>query len=306
MGLLDIGHSRAPEVEFTGIMNPAQRLNPQGCPTGRTQQQGILMSSYDSHTKNIQKQFNRQAEEYAQTKQAKDVRAMAGLVRLTKTNASSLTLDVACGPGRLTMAFANHAKQATGLDVTENLLNIARAEAAKLAIPNIVFAQGSALDIPFDNGTFDTVSCRAAFHHFAEPEQVLKEMARVLKPDGEMIIADILGNEEAAKAAQHDALEQLCDPTHVRCLSKTTFQGLFDATGLDVASCRFGTMDYEVEQWLLHGGPSKAQKQAIRSRFEQSVVSDETGLEAREDQGVLKFTHQTAVFVLAHADERLS
>ena len=68
---------------------------------------------------------------------------MSGLVRLTKTNASSLALDVACGPGRLTMAFANHAKQATGLDVTENLLNIARAEAAKLAIPNIVFAQGS-------------------------------------------------------------------------------------------------------------------------------------------------------------------
>lgn len=264
------------------------------------------MSSYDAHTKNIQKQFNRQAEEYAQTKQANDGRAMAGLVRLTKTNASSLTLDVACGPGRLTMAFANHAKQATGLDVTENLLTIARAEAAKLAIPNIVFAQGSALAIAFDNGTFDTVSCRAAFHHFAEPEQVLKEMARVLKPKGEIIIADILGNEEEAKAAQHDALERLCDPTHVRCLSKTAFQGLFDATGLSVASCRFGTMDYDVEQWLLHGGPSQAQKQAIRSRFEQSVVSDETGLEAREDNGVLKFTHQTAVFVLEHADERLT
>ena len=43
-------------------------------------------------------------------------------------------------------------------------------------------------------------------------------------------------------------------------------------------------MDYEVEQWLLHGGPNDEQKQEIRSRFEQSVVSDQTGLDAREEK----------------------
>jgi ubiquinone/menaquinone biosynthesis C-methylase UbiE len=267
----------------------------------KTKNQGTHMSSFDSHTKKIQKQFNRQAKEYAQTNQAKDLRAMASLVGLTKTNASSVTLDVACGPGRLTMAFANHAKQATGLDVTENLLDIGRAEAAKLEIDNIAFTYGSALNIPFDSKTFDTVSCRAAFHHFATPGQVLKELARVLKPDGEIVIADILGNEETTKATHHDALEQLCDPTHVSCLSKTRFLALFNETGLDVTSSRFGSMDYEVEQWLLHGGPNDEQKQEIRSRFEQSVVSDQTGLDAREEKGVLKFTHQTAVFVLEHA-----
>lgn len=258
------------------------------------------MSSFDPHTKEIQKQFNRQAKDYAQTNQAKDVRAMTGLVRLTKTNKSSHTLDVACGPGRLTMAFANQAKQATGLDVTENLLSIGRTEAAKLEIDNIAFTYGSALEIPFDSKTFDTVSCRAAFHHFAAPEQVLKEMARVLKPCGEILIADILGHEDATRAAHHDALEQLCDPTHVRCLSKTGFQTLFGATGLDATSSRFGSMDYEVEQWLIHGGPNEAQKEEIRSRFKQSVVSDQTGLGVREEKDVLKFTHQTVVFVLEH------
>ena len=256
------------------------------------------MSSFDPHTKHIQKQFNRQAKDYAQTRQAKDVGAMSGLVRLTKTNKSSQTLDVACGPGRLTMAFANHAEHATGLDVTENLLDIGRTEAAKLEIANIEFTYGSALDIPFENETFDTVSCRAAFHHFSAPEQILKEMVRVLKPQGEILIADILGNEDRTKAAQHDSVEQLCDPTHVSCISKTDFQSLFDATGLKVASSRFGTMDYEVEQWLIHGGPTDAQKAEIRSRFEQSVATDQTGLHAREESGKMKFTHQTAVFVL--------
>ena len=258
------------------------------------------MKSLDSHTKNIQKQFNRQANQYAQTKQAKDVQAMAGLVRLTKTDRNSLTLDVACGPGRLTMAFAGHAKQATGLDVTENLLDIGRTEAQKLGIDNIQFTYGSALDIPFENETFDTVSCRAAFHHFSEPEQVLQEMARVLKPRGEILIADILGNEDTATATHHDALEQLCDPTHVRCISKTYFHRLFNATGLEIKSSRFGTMDYEVEQWLIHGGPSEAQKEKIRSTFRQSIATNQTGLNVREENGIIKFSHQTALFVLGH------
>jgi ubiquinone/menaquinone biosynthesis C-methylase UbiE len=258
------------------------------------------MSSFDSHTKKIQKQFNRQAKEYARTNQANDMRGMAGLVGLTKTNASSVTLDVACGPGRLTMAFANHAKQATGLDVTENLLDIGRAEAAKLEIENIAFTYGSALEIPFASKSFDTVSCRAAFHHFAAPGKVLKELTRVLKPEGEIIIADILGNEESTKAAHHDALEQLCDPTHVSCLSKTRFLELFNEMDLDVTISRFGSINYEVEQWLLHGGPSDVQKKEIRSRFKQSMVSDQIGLDVREETGVLKFSHQTAVFVLEH------
>jgi len=259
------------------------------------------MKSLDSHTKKVQKQFNRQANEYARTTQAKDVRAMAGLVRLTKTNDSSQTLDVACGPGRLTMAFANQAKRATGLDVTDNLLGIGRAEARKLGIDNIEFTNGSALDLPFEDDTFDTVSCRAAFHHFSEPEQVLKEMARVLKPQGEILIADILGSEDTGTAAHHDALEQLCDPSHVRCISKTDFQKLFDVTGLEVTSSRFGTMDYEVEQWMIHGGPSESQKDEIKSRFKQSIVSDQTGLDVREEDGAIKFSHQTAVFVLKHS-----
>ena len=122
----------------------------------------------------------------------------------------------------------------------------------------------------------------------------------------EILIADILGNEDATKAMQHDALEQLCDPTHVCCLSKSRFQSLFGATGLRVTTSRFGSMDYEVEKWLLHGGPSEAQKQEIRSRFGQSVVVDSTGLGVREDKGVLKFTHQTAVFVLARRAEAAS
>ncbi len=99
------------------------------------------------------------------------MRGMAGLVGLTKTNASGVTLDVACGPGRLMMTFANHA---TGLDVKENLLDIGRAEAAKLEIENIAFTYGSALEIPFASNSFDTVGCRAAFHHFAAPGKVLK------------------------------------------------------------------------------------------------------------------------------------
>ena len=124
------------------------------------------MSDKSPHTDRIQKQFTRQAKAYADTAQARDMKSMSRVVGLTKIDHSSTTLDVACGPGRLTMALAQCAADATGIDATAALLNIARSEANVLGLENIEFLEGTALSLPFDSQSFDLVSCRAAFHHF--------------------------------------------------------------------------------------------------------------------------------------------
>ena len=82
-------------------------------------------------------------------------------------------------------------------------------------------------------------------------------MARVTRVGGELLIADIPGNSDMDKARHHDALEKLCDPTHVRCLSA------------------------EIERI-----------------FEDNNAEDRIGLEPRQENGVMMFTHQTVVYVL--------
>jgi ubiquinone/menaquinone biosynthesis C-methylase UbiE len=252
----------------------------------------------DEHTRKIQTQFTRQARAYADTDQARDLKAMASLVRLTEAGNQSKTLDVACGPGRLTMAFAQVADTAVGFDATDALLEIARTEAAALGLDNLTFEQGDARDLPFDSESFDIVSCRAAFHHFAEPDRVLSEMARVTHAGGTLLIADILGNANPEIGARHDQVEQFCDPTHVRCIPGSEFESLFAANGLDIGKALTNTMSYEVEGWIAHGGPGRDMAERIRTTFEADLNTQELGLNVRLENDVLTFSHNTVLYLL--------
>ena len=109
-------------------------------------------------------------------RQATDEAALKGLVALTRAAPQDRVLDVACGPAFLTMAFAEACGSTVGLDATEALLELARREAERRGLANLSFVSGEAKRLDFDDGSFDIVSCRAAFHHFAGPEAVLHEM----------------------------------------------------------------------------------------------------------------------------------
>ena len=69
-------------------------------------------------------------------------------------------------------------------------MEIAQRNAAQAGV-NVEFRLGSASDMPFEDGQFDFLFCRAAFKNFAQPGRALQEMYRVLKPDGRALIVDL-------------------------------------------------------------------------------------------------------------------
>ena len=148
----------------------------------------------------IRKQFTRQADAYIRSRQATNVAGLLGLVALSGAQRTERVLDVACGPGFLTMAFATRCASAFGLDATDAFLERARAEAASRGLANIEFRAGDAERLPFPDASFDVVSCRAAFHHFARPERVLGEIKRVLAANGRIVVADMIATEDPMKA----------------------------------------------------------------------------------------------------------
>ena len=77
----------------------------------------------------INHQFMRTAEVYARMRQNTDERGLDALVAMGRPTPSARALDVACGPGFLTLALAKRCAEATGLDATEAFLSLARAEA---------------------------------------------------------------------------------------------------------------------------------------------------------------------------------
>jgi len=104
---------------------------------------------------------------------------------------NSRVLEIAPGPGYLSVELAKLGKfKVTGLDISETFVRLASEHARREGVV-VRFIHGSALDIPFEDGLFDLIVCRAAFKNFSEPLKALNEMHRVLKPKGRAIIIDL-------------------------------------------------------------------------------------------------------------------
>ena len=100
-------------------------------------------------------------------------------------------LEVAPGPGYLSVALAKLGPyKITGLDISQTFVRMASAYAQKEGV-KARFIHGNASDIPFEDGFFDLIVCRAAFKNFTEPLRALNEMRRVLRPTGHAVIIDL-------------------------------------------------------------------------------------------------------------------
>ncbi|MBX6396141.1 MAG: class I SAM-dependent methyltransferase [Alicyclobacillaceae bacterium] len=100
-------------------------------------------------------------------------------------------LELAPGPGYLSIEFAKLGHyHITGLDISKTFVEIARAKAREAGV-NVDFRHGDAARMPFDDGMFDFIVCRAAFKNFAQPIAALDEMNRVLKAGGKTVIIDL-------------------------------------------------------------------------------------------------------------------
>ena len=90
-------------------------------------------------------------------------------------------LDIACGTGVVARLAEQrgHVGRLVGIDLNTAMLGIAR-----LKSPAVEWIEGSALDLPFDAGSFDLVLCQLGLQFFPDRPVALKEMVRVLKPGG--------------------------------------------------------------------------------------------------------------------------
>ncbi len=92
-------------------------------------------------------------------------------------------LDLGCGTGNYTLELKKRGFDVVGLDISKEMLRIAQKK-----IPEIAFIRGDAYKLPFKNNTFDLVLSITMFEFIKNPEKIIKEIYRVLKPGGEIII----------------------------------------------------------------------------------------------------------------------
>ena len=105
-------------------------------------------------------------------------------------------LDVATGTGDLALELAQRVSpggEVVATDFSERMLELARAKAnaGSPGAARVVIRSANALDLPFDDGEFDAATVGFGARNFSDLEQGLREMARVVRPGGRVVVLEI-------------------------------------------------------------------------------------------------------------------
>jgi ubiquinone/menaquinone biosynthesis C-methylase UbiE len=250
-----------------------------------------------AHRETIIDQFTRQAPGYAAAAPINDAALPRLLVTASAVGPADRVLEVACGPGAVTCAFAAAARSAVGLDLVEAMLEAARSRAAELGLANVEFVAGDVCALPFADGAFDVVASRFAMHHLERPRAALAEMARVCGRAGRVVVCDVAP--KPSSAAAFNAIERLRDPSHVRAVTEAELRALFaQVPELEEPQVVRASIELELEAQLARSFPANAADAGeIRRIFAASLADDRLGVGARRAGDRIEYAYPLAVLV---------
>jgi len=217
--------------------------------------------------------------------------------------ADEIVLDAGGGAGDLSRALAGRARQFVVADLTGALRDVGRDAAERDGAANVLFVRAELEDLPFPDRSFDAVLCRFVVHHLADPARALAELARVCRPGGRIVVADLVALDEGV-ADRHNALERLRDPSHTTALTEDGLAAALAAAGLAVGARDTVDRPLELEPWIERAHTPEAGAQRIRAALEAEMAGagPPTGLRpARGEDGVVRVAQRWVRLVARRA-----
>ncbi|MGI9614627.1 MAG: methyltransferase domain-containing protein [Acidimicrobiales bacterium] len=182
----------------------------------------------------VRRQFGANAANYATSPVHAKGASLQRLVDVLEPAADWRALDIATAAGHTAFALAPHVREVVATDLTPEMLDVGRAGAQERDIHNVTFEPADAEALPFDDASFDLVTCRIAPHHFPNPDRFVTESARVLRPGGRLGLVDNVVPDDPIAADFANDWERRRDPSHLLCLSLDRWLDLLTAAGLQV------------------------------------------------------------------------
>ena len=163
------------------------------------------------------------------------------LTRALELLPAPLVLDVATGTGRLPRAVLRQSSfsgRIIGVDLSRRMLREAARRTAQFS-DRLTLIWQDARNLPFQDGTFDAVTCLEALEFTPSPQAILAELIRVLRPGGVLVVTNRIGREARLMPG--------------RTFSHPEFEGLLRGFPLDNVRVRPWQMDYDLA-WAIKSG----------------------------------------------------
>ncbi len=150
--------------------------------------------------------FNRQAESWDDVRgQHYPTEAVeAALLKSAGDTPAKFMVDLGTGTGRMLTLFSGMAERAEGIDLSHKMLTIARSNLAESGAQNASVRHGDVTAPPFEDGVADLVIIHQVLHYMDRPERVISEAARILKPDGRLLVVDFAPHKHEFLRTEHE------------------------------------------------------------------------------------------------------
>lgn len=215
----------------------------------------------------VRRQFSTAASAYLTSAIHASGADLALLPEICGLTGAEEVLDVATATGHTALALAPYARRVVGVDLTPEMLAIAREQAERRGMDNVTFLTADAEALPFPDERFDVVTCRIAAHHFPDVERFYREAARVLRPGGRLVVVDNVAPDDPELDRFINELERLRDPSHHRAYRLAEWQKFVEQAGLEFAVVHQFTTWVDREDWLTRAATPPEAAQAVRSRL---------------------------------------
>lgn len=253
------------------------------------------LESLRFHHDAIRAEYRRQAPRWGKTTIGDDLNWVVSRIELAPQCG---VLDVAAGTGLFSQAVASRVNHVTAIDITPEMLQHGRSQAQQNGFHNITFQSGAAEDLPFPENSFDAVITRFSVHHFYTPGRAFKEMSRVCRTGGSVVVVDLVADEDPAIAERHNELERVADPTHTRILPPGEFQKEIVQSGLAIAEYLSREVEMTFDSWQSQVPADSEVRLKIRRALEAEISGGSpTGMRPFERDGALRFRHTWGIVI---------
>lgn len=236
------------------------------------------------HKQVVDKQFGEQANAYLTSAVHAQGEEFNLLQQAVANQPKADVLDLGCGAGHVSFHVAPSVNKVVAYDLSQSMLTVVADSSAAKHLGNIETMQGVAESLPFADNSFDFVFSRYSAHHWQDLGLALREVRRVLKPEGIAAFIDVIAPEQPLLDTYLQTVEVLRDTSHVRDYSAAEWLRQLGEARLVVTKHHKQKLRLEFNSWVERMRTPEVYQSAILA-LQQAMAQEVRDYFAIDQQG---------------------